>query len=75
MNDLLNQYTKILNDYNKFRDDYFNLLKTTEQESKTRTIALANDNSFIIIGVGTDGRLYSKADIDSQWIFTDRKEN
>ena len=71
MNDLLNQYTKILNDYNKFRDDYFNLLKTTEQESKTRTIALANDNSFIIIGVGTDGRLYSKADIDAQWILID----
>ena len=71
MDDLINQYTQILNDYNKSQDDYFNLLKTTDQEPKTRTITLANDNPFIIIGIGKDGRLYSKADIDSTWVLID----
>ena len=65
MDDLINQYTQILNDYIKSQDDYFNLLKTAEQEPNPVTVS--NDNPYIIIGVGTDGKLYSKENIDSQW--------
>ena len=69
MNDLINQYTKILDDYNKLQDDYFNLLNTAEKQPKT--VIVPNDNPYIIIGVGTDGKLYSKADLYSKWVLID----
>ena len=67
---LRQKYSNLLIQYKAAVADYVNYLNQNSQQPYENS-----GNSYIILGVGTDGRLYSRPGLDAPWSLVDDNSN
>ena len=67
---LRQKYSNLLIQYKAAVADYVNYLNQNSQQPYGN-----EDNSYIILGVGTDGKLYSRPGLDTPWSLVDDNSN